>query len=182
MDHLIPDFLVVPFQKALSHYPELHQLEIRLKIMHRPGTSTMSARPTLATLLLGPQSRTYLIRVSPAVRLGNKLEELPALPEDVLIGWFGHELGHIKDYTHCSGIDMAGFGLKYLLSPSFRRAAEFRADYFAVENGLQEYILRTKHYILHEADIPPAYKARIRKYYCSPEEIEALVQELAGEA
>ena len=37
------------------------------------------------------------------------------------------------------------------------------------------YILKTKNFILNHADITPIYKARIKKYYLSPEEIMELV-------
>ena len=182
MANRIPEFLTTPFQRARSQYPELAGVRIRLRLLSRPGRSTMTARPTFWSLFAGRKVRTYIIRISPTVQFGNKTESLAVLPAEVLEGWFAHELGHVVDYSRYSGFGLLGFGLRYLFSPSFRRAAEFRADYHAVSNGLQESILRTKNYILHEADIPEAYKARIRRFYSSPEEIEALVQELAADS
>lgn len=178
----LPDFLTVPFERARSQYPELEGVDIRLRWLGKPGRSTMTARPAIFSLFKGRRSRKYVIRVSPTVQFGNKCKSLDVLPPDVLEGWFAHELGHVVDYTRYSALGLLGFGLKYLFSPSFRRAAEFRADYHAVSNGMQDSILRTKNFILHEADIPQAYKARIRRFYSSPEEIEALVQELAADS
>lgn len=40
-----------------------------------------------------------------------------------------------------------------------------------------DYILKTKGFILNNADIDPRYKERIRKYYLSPDEIMILVKE-----
>ena len=182
MANPLPEFLTAPFERARSQYPELNGVGIRLKLLRKPSRSTMTARPALLSLFGGRRTRSYVIRISPTVQFGNKSESLAVLPSDVLEGWFAHELGHVVDYTRYSSLGLIVFGLKYLFSPTFRRAAEFRADYHAVTNGMQESILRTKNFILHEADIPKAYKARIRRFYSSPEEIEALVQELAADS
>jgi isoaspartyl peptidase/L-asparaginase-like protein (Ntn-hydrolase superfamily) len=55
--------------------------------------------------------------------------------------------------------------------------AERSADTFAVNQGMEEYILKTKNFILNHADIDENYKKRIKRYYLSPEEIMQIVQE-----
>jgi len=42
---------------------------------------------------------------------------------------------------------------------------------------MEDYILKTKDFILNNADITKSYKDRIKKYYLSPEEIMHLVEE-----
>lgn len=175
----VTDHLQPAFKEALEFFPQLKTTAINLRLLRRPGKSTMFARPAAASIVLPASRRTYLILVSPTVQLGTKRAGIETLPRDVLIGWFGHELGHIADYHGLSGVQLLLYGIRYLISPSFLRAAEFRADYLAVKHGLDAYILRTKRYILHEADIPAAYKKRIERYYSSPEEIESLVARLA---
>ncbi len=138
----------------------------------------MLARPTFLSLFIPWKSRRYLICVAEHLTLGNSRKSTKDLPREVLMGWIGHELGHIVDYQHRSSFDLIVFGLRYLIDAPFIQAAEWRADSIAVSRGLHDYILRTKRYILEEADIPPAYKRRIEKYYSSPEQIEKLVAEL----
>lgn len=79
------------------------------------------------------------------------------MPEDVLIGWIGHELGHLMDYLHCSWWSMILFGIGYLTSKSFIISAERAADTYAVNHGLGDYILATKDFILHQAGMPECY-------------------------
>lgn len=55
--------------------------------------------------------------------------------------------------------------------------AERTADTIAVNQGMGEYILKTKNFILNHADIDQNYKNRINRYYLSPEEIMEIVQE-----
>ena len=51
------------------------------------------------------------------------------------------------------------------------------ADSFAVKHKMESYILKTKDFILNNADISEVYKKRIKRYYLSPEEIMVLVEE-----
>lgn len=57
------------------------------------------------------------------------------------------------------------------------KEAERTADTFAVAHGMAKYILATKDFILNNASIAQHYKARIIKYYLSPEEIMELVNQ-----
>jgi hypothetical protein len=42
---------------------------------------------------------------------------------------------------------------------------------------MENYILKTKDFILNNADVSQTYKNRIKKYYLSPEEIMELIAE-----
>lgn len=42
---------------------------------------------------------------------------------------------------------------------------------------MESYILKTKDFILNNADVSEVYKKRIKRYYLSPEEIMVLVEE-----
>ena len=42
---------------------------------------------------------------------------------------------------------------------------------------MEDYILKTKDFILNHAKITPTYKDRIKRYYLSPEEIMEMVKE-----
>ena len=175
-----PIELIAAFREVLAYYPGLSSAAIRLEMRKSSGPPTMLARPAFMGLFGPGKARSYLIRIAPVIRLGKAWKATSDLPPDVLKGWIGHELGHIVDYQDRSSLGLVLFGIRYLLDPAFIRAAEWRADHFAVSRGLHAYILRTKRYILEEADIPRAYKRRIERYYSSPEQIEKLVSELEG--
>ncbi len=103
---------------------------------------------------------------------------MTTVPSEVLIGWIGHELGHIMDYRERSGLNMLWFGIKYLTSKNYIREAERVADTYAVNHGLGEYIIATKDFILNHAHLSETYKSRIKNLYLSQEEIMMLVEEI----
>jgi hypothetical protein len=41
------------------------------------------------------------------------------VPSEVLIGWLGHELGHIMDYREKSALELVKFGARYVTSDNF---------------------------------------------------------------
>jgi hypothetical protein len=55
--------------------------------------------------------------------------------------------------------------------------AERAADSFAVKHKMEDYILRTKDFILNHAEISEVYKNRMKRFYLSPEEIMVLVKD-----
>ena len=99
------------------------------------------------------------------------------MPTDVLIGWVGHELGHVMDYQERGNLNLVGFGVRYVLLKEFVKKAERAADSFAVSRGMSEYILKTKRFILDHSEIDETYKTRIKQYYLSPDEIMEMVKE-----
>jgi hypothetical protein len=100
------------------------------------------------------------------------------IPEEVMVGWIAHELGHIMDYEHRSNSEIVLFGLGYVFSPKYVKEAERVADTYAVERGLGKYIIATKRFILDHADIPQDYKDKISRLYLSPDVIVELVKKL----
>lgn len=103
--------------------------------------------------------------------------EIKDLPFDVLVCWLGHELGHIMDYFHRKVFSLFLFGFGYVLFPNFRRRAEYTADAFAVKNGMLPYLQATKGFILKSKCFTEVYKAKIKKYYVSPEDLIIIPQE-----
>jgi len=158
------------FLEVFEKYKVLHPFEIVLK--QRPvKSSTMQAQPIINLgNLLGSQPK-YSVKL--AVYLKDSMNlRVANLPEDVLKGWFAHELGHIVDYLPYSNLQMVGYGLKYLYWSKFKKASEHAADHFAIENGFHEEIIATKRYILEHDLLKERYKNVIRKYYLSIEEVK----------
>ena len=137
----------------------------------------MQARPSLGSFFKKKNQREYVILISEKFNISGKEYFTRNLPKNVMIGWLGHELGHIMDYKERSHLNLLWFGIRYLFSPDYIKEAEKRADFYAVMNGMEKFIIETKNYILNHSDLPEVYKQRIKKYYLSPEEIMHIVEQ-----
>lgn len=173
----IPDVLAQEIKVALSYYPELAETPIAFRFKKDIKKSTMQAQPAFSSLLNPRAKRKYFVFISEKIQIETESFKITDIPSDVLIGWIGHELGHIMDYKNRSSLGLVWFGLKYLYFPKFIREAERAADTFAVSHGMGKYILVTKDFILNHAHISAKYKARIKRLYLSPEEIMLLINE-----
>lgn len=171
---IIPTELKEEILLALSYYPELKDTEIEFVFSESIRTSIMQAQPRARSVLWKKDRRQYVIRISRYFHLSQTHTRIESLPKEVLVGWIGHELGHIMDYSARGRRGMARFGAGYALSKRYIRKAERVADTFAVERGLLPYILATKNFIMDHAGLPESYKRKIRRLYLSPEEVMAL--------
>lgn len=174
---IIPEDIVRAALKALSFYPELVNIKIEFRFSENIRKSVMQAQPLYLTMYKPRKKRSYLIKISRYFFLKGKKMHLHDLPEDVLVGWLGHELGHIMDYKRRDAWSMILFGIGYITSKSFIMSAERFADTYAVNHGLGDYILATKNFILHQAGMPKEYIRKINKLYLPPEEIIEMIEE-----
>src|SRR5690606_14425659 len=117
----------------------------------------------------------------PMFKLKHLETPIDHIPDSVIIGWIGHELGHIMDYETKNSWQMIGFGFRYWTSSRFIREAERIADTYATEHGLGDYILEHKAFVLGHADLPEHYKARIARLYLSPDDIVELITQMEEE-
>jgi hypothetical protein len=164
--------------KALSFYPELKNTTINFLFKTNIKTSVMQAQPVFMTLLGNRKNRRYRINISKHFNLISTHMPIEQIPDDVMIGWIGHELGHILDYEDKSNIEMISFGYRYYFHSSFVKHAEMVADSLAVERGMGNYIVATKRFILDHAELPESYKDKIRRLYLSPDVIVEQVRML----
>lgn len=171
----IPEEVYFEVLEALSYYPELKNTPITFKFKKAQEHIIMNAQPVLKTMFNVLEERAYNVNISRTIKLGSNSMKIEDLPKDVLIGWIGHELGHVMDYKDRSAWGMIKFGIGYLLFPNFVKGAERKADEYAVMHGLGNYIVKTKNYILNHAEIPVSYKEKMKKLYLSPEEIMKMV-------
>ena len=174
--HKIPKSIKENVETALSFYPQLEHTAIEFKFKKNIKKSTMQAQPKFASFFRSRKNRSYVILISETFKIANKEFSTRDIPDDIFIGWIGHELGHITDYQTRSNLNLMKFGFNYLFSESSIVEAERTADSFAVAHGMESYILKTKNFILNHADITQSYKDRIKRYYLSPEEIMELVE------
>jgi len=175
---IIPESILKEVTIALSHYPELADTPIEFKFKSNIKRSFMQAQPRFMDLFKNKKKRAYFVMISESVTIEDEVFTVAEVPSDVLIGWIGHELGHIMDYRERSGINMVVFGIRYMFSKGFIKEAERAADTYAVNHGMGLYILATKDFILNHANLSDVYKNRIKRLYLSPEEIMVLVDEL----
>lgn len=174
---IIPENILKEVNTALSHYPELGKVYIEFKFKPSLNKSFMKAQPKFSTLLKSKRKRRYVILMSKVFKIDGLELKIKDVPSDVLIGWIGHELGHILDYHERSSLNLIAFGLKYWLSKNYIREAERVADTYAVSHNMKDYILETKRFILNHSSLSEKYKARIKQLYLSPDEIMLLVKE-----
>lgn len=158
------------FQKALQAFDDLHDYPIILK-QKRVKSSTMQAQPIISLRSLWSGVKKYHISLGVYVSSSDTLK-VADVPEEVLTGWFAHELGHLVDYLHHSNFNMIVYGLKYMISDSFKMKAEHEADYIAIKNGFKEEIIATKKWLLTHQMIDEKYKNHLHKYYLSIEQVE----------
>lgn len=177
--HRVPDSIRHEAETALRFFPELSNIDIRFRFKRRIKKSTMLAQPILKTLFRKKANRAYVILISKTFKISGKTFLTKNIPSDIMIGWLGHELGHIMDYQNRSWFNLILFGIKYLFVEKHIVEAERAADTFAVKNGMYTYILKTKNFILNHSELDETYKLRIKKYYLSPEEIMEIVNKPA---
>lgn len=175
--HVIPDTISFEIESALKYYPALKGKHIEFRFKKNIKKSTMQARPTFGSFFRTRKNRKYIILISETFKISDKKFLTTHIPSDILIGWIGHELGHIVDYQDKNKLNLIWFGLKYLFSDNHIIEAERAADTYAVAHGMEDYILKTKDFILNHSDITQTYKLRIQKYYLSPEEIMEIVND-----
>ncbi len=171
----IPKHIEYEAEKALSFYPELADVPIEFKLTSKKSASVMKAQPKIKSLF--KSKREYVILISKNFDIQNRELYMNHIPQNVLIGWLGHELGHVMDYHNRSGLNLIRFGMGYLFSESFVRKAEQRADRYAVRHGMKDYILETKNYILNHVGLSEKYKEKIKRLYVSPEQLLEFVNE-----
>ncbi|MFD2565108.1 hypothetical protein [Aquimarina rubra] len=177
---IIPKSISKEVSTALSHYPELEEVHIDFKFKSSLNKSFMKAQPKFSSLLNSKSKRKYVILMSRKFKIDGLELSIEDVPSKVLVGWIGHELGHILDYHHRSSINLVFFGLRYWLSKNYIREAERVADTYAVTHSMKDYILETKKFILNHSSLSERYKARIKELYLSPDEILLLVKEQEG--
>lgn len=175
--HSIPDIIKKEALIALSHYPELKHTSIEFKFKKHIKKSIMQAQPSFWSLFRSKKRRHYKILMSTSFKIDGEAFQTKDIPTNVMVGWLGHELGHIMDYSQRSSLNLLWFGIKYSLSDNYIREAERAADSYAVQKDMETYILETKNFILNKTNLSEKYKARIKKYYLSPDEIMTLVEE-----
>lgn len=172
----IPPVIRANVLKALSFYPELKETKIDFVFKQNIKKSVMQAQPKFKFLFT--DKRAYQINISALFKLTHAAIPIHQIPDRIMIGWIGHELGHVLDYENRSDLGLLSFGIRYLLFDGFVKRAELIADTYAVNHGLGPYIIETKEFILSHTDLSDDYKEKISRLYLSPDDIVKQVKKL----
>lgn len=172
-----PENLSGAVERVRTYYPELDDVKISFYMTTDFQGSIMQAQPVKKSLWRRASSREYQVEMQPEIKLEDDTVSITSIPEDIMVGWLGHELGHIVDYTRYSGLGLIGLGIGYSLSDRYLRKVEMRADSIATSHGLGPEIIAVKHFILEEMAFPEWYKDQIRDLYPSSRAIEVLLPE-----
>ncbi|GHA43692.1 hypothetical protein GCM10007103_26080 [Salinimicrobium marinum] len=178
---IIPENILDEAKIALSYYPELEDVEIEFRYKDNLKNSFMQAQPGFSNLFKGKKNRNYYVFMSSEFLIKNEEFSMADVPSEVLLGWLGHELGHIMDYRDKSAVELVKFGVRYINSENFIKQAERIADTYAINQGMGNYIFATKDFILNHSQLSNSYKERKARLYLSPEEIMVLVNNLEDE-
>ncbi|MUP46231.1 hypothetical protein E0K83_10805 [Gramella sp. BOM4] len=178
---IVPDEIWREAYIAFSHYPELQDTPVEIRFKENIKKSFMQAQPRVSSLLKDRGDREYIIFINKEFDIEGQKFDISMVPSEVLIGWLGHEMGHIMDYQDRSALDLLWFGIKYITSKNYIREAERAADTYAVNHGLGEQIIATKNFILNHSKLSDVYKNRIADLYLSPEEIMVMIDEVYEE-
>ncbi len=163
------------FLKVYDQYEVLHKYEISL-VQKPVKSSTMQAQPILSFKSFFSGVKRFQIKLAVYVKDSQEIK-VSDLPDEVLVGWFAHELGHLVDYEPRSNFGMVIYGFRYLTSNKYKRKVEHEADNIAAENGFASTIIATKRYILENDFLGDSYKSIIKKYYMSIADVEIWMDE-----
>lgn len=175
----IPLILEEAVKEALGYFPELEETEISFEFRKNISGAVMQAQPRILSLFVdGKEGRKYRVKISRALDFGDVQLPIEEVPHDALVGWIGHELGHVMDYLNRSSTNMMHFGAKYYLSKKKIIEAELTADGYAIGCGMGHHILANKDFILNNDGFEESYKDKIRNLYMSPKQILSLQEAL----
>jgi hypothetical protein len=163
----IPAELELECLTALSFYPELKNTDIEFRFGNL--NFTMISKPKFKSILRGRNRRQYIIIIQKQGSSKNDLhwEELSF---NAMVGWIGHELGHVLHYSHKSTGGIMFIGIKYGV-PGYRRKMERFTDQLAIQHDLGYALYEGVDYTINLSHATEHYKNNQEKFYLHPNEI-----------
>lgn len=140
---------------ALSAYPELR--EVKINFVLTDGGAPMESSFELLTLLGNRKNRVYEIRLSDAEDSMFEGILMRNLPFDAQVGILAHELGHVLYYEQMSTMQIAKWGIMYLVSIDFRTTHEKSTDLIPIGRGLGAQLYHYAWYVRHQEENQSLY-------------------------
>lgn len=165
---------------AYSVYPELKNQTIEM-VLRNTG-APMESNFDILSLFEKRENRLYQILLNDAENTGYDPILLRNLPFDAQVGILAHELGHTVYYTNLSTLELAKFGLMYLVSSDFRASHERSTDMMPVYHGLGHQIHHYAWFVRNSPQCKPLYeefgKEIIDRYYMTDKELAHEIEQL----
>jgi hypothetical protein len=169
---IIPAEIELECLVALSCYPELKNTSIEFKFGNL--NFTMISKPKFRSILKDRTQREYVIIIQRPGLSKNNLE-WDVLSFNAMVGWIGHELGHILHYSHKSSGGILFMGMKYAV-PGYRRKMERFTDQLAIQHNLGYALYEGVDYTINLSRAKEQYKRNQQKFYLHTEEIIARIE------
>ena len=167
----IPAEIELECLAALSFYPELKNTDIEFRFGDL--NFTMISKPKLKSILRDRRQRQYVIIIQKPGLSKNNLE-WKELSFNAMVGWIGHELGHVLHYSHKSSGGILFIGMKYAV-PGYRRKMERFTDQLAIQHNLGYALYEGVDYTISSSQASEHYKNNQEKFYLHTEEIIARI-------
>lgn len=169
---VIPERIELASLVALSYFPELQDehIEFRFKRI----SSTMKAQPHPSFIFDKNNNRRYVVYLSTKNAAYETLT-IGELSFNALVGWIGHELSHISDFTTKSKWAIMTTGLKYT-SQKKKREYERSIDIMTIEHGLGYALYEGMEYVYGHKKLSKSYKKNLQENYLSLDEILTYIQ------
>jgi hypothetical protein len=168
---IFPAEIEVECLAALSFYPELKNTDIEFRFGNL--NFTMISKPQSKSILKDRTRRQYAIIIQKPGLSKNNLE-WKSLSFNAMVGWIGHELGHVLHYSHKSSGGIVFVGMKYAV-PGYRRKMERFTDQLAIQHNLGYGLYEGVDYTINSSHASEHYKNNQEKFYLHTEEIIARI-------
>lgn len=130
---------------ALYHYPELKKEHIHFQLAFHASVP-YGTKPSFASCFKPKGKRTYTVTILERAEDPENEALMRNLDRKMRIGFIGHELGHVLQYSRCNPLSLLKMLSLYLVD-SYKREIERGADKAAIQHGLGEELLRHAEYI-----------------------------------
>lgn len=163
---------------ALSYFPELIDTKIEFQIKKSSG-GIISTRPSIGSLLKKSSKRTYIVVIYDSTE-GRTLPTFSNCDLSGQVGILGHELCHIVDFNHRTGLSLMGLGVSHI-SRGFMDRFEYNTDSINIERGLGYQLLAWKQYLdkgfkdMRAHDPLPSQKSVPHERYMTVEQIQRVI-------
>lgn len=134
---IIPEEYKLPILTALSHFPELRNLPIKIRI--RQAYTPLSTKPDFLSMFKRKAKRSYIITISNRTidTLSHLLYKNLNLEERT--GIIGHELSHVADFDNKNFFQSLRSAIGHI-SNRYLDRMEFKTDSICINHGLGKYL------------------------------------------
>ncbi len=135
---VIPRQYQRPILLALSHFPELKEMNIIFRI--KKQYSPLITKPDFKSIFKRKGHRTYIVTISDKTIDTLKPLLFQNLAFEEQVGVIGHELSHVIDFNSKNFVQTIGIGIGHV-SKKYLDRMEYNTDRICIEHGLGEYLL-----------------------------------------